>query len=364
MSYLISFLIMATLAVQVMALENADSCKRFFFKSTNIYDIDFNHFFENPKNLTEYKDQDGYVKLANSYFSGNMYAAYIHLQRNIKKSKFKQLNWQRFEGSVQTWNKIPEWLYENNEIIAKYENLQGYILFSKQYFDGDMELTFRNVSAKFGLPVIKDLRWKKFQGDVSEVDVIKNIFSTTQKINEFKDQRGYVLYATMHFNKDMEKAFKNTSVALDPQIFLNLGWKKFHGRVSQFNALRKIILNEGVVRNIYVDLTGYIYCADKMFHGDLDKTFKNISSVLGRKEFSWLHWKKLYGTTEQLHALMNDFSINYPKHYIGLKNQKRIATKIYNGNTYITYRNISILRDALFSKENSDLFYKLNWVKK
>ncbi len=99
---------------------------------------------------------------------------------------------------------------------------------------------------------------------------------------------------------------------------------------------------------------GYITIADIYFEGNLTKTFRIVSSILGPIQFKKLRWKEFHGTTKDFDNIQKNFLDEYGmvrKEFIGLNGQIHCADKYFNGYMIKTFINISAVFGAKKVKE-------------
>ena len=322
----------------------------------------------------EYKGSDGYALFAEKYFEDNMEKAYINVSVVLGGGSrlMKQLDWQQYQGQVSDFNKLREKvLNEDGSIKEEYKGSDGYALFAEDYFEADMLKAYINVSAVLGggSRLMKQLDWQAYLGSVSDFNKLKEkILKEDGSIREeYKGSAGYALFAEDYFEDDMQKAYINVSSVLGggSRLMKQLDWQQYHGQVSDFNKLREKILNEdGSIREEYKGSDGYVNFAKKYFEGNMLKTYKNVSSVLGGVlEMRRLNigWKQFQGTTDQFKELKDLFKNNKREELEGEKGQLRVAREIFKGNKIKAYDMVSALREELL--ESAETFDGLDWRK-
>ena len=61
-----------------------------------------------------------------------------------------------------------------------------------------------------------------------------------EKLREkYIGQEGYALFAKDHYNRAMQKAFKNVSSVLSESEFKELGWQGFNGSELEFHRIKE-----------------------------------------------------------------------------------------------------------------------------
>ena len=324
--------------------------------------------------IEKYKGMDGYAKFAKEHFEGDMQKAYRNVSAVLGGGSrlMKQLDWQKYQGQVSDFNKIKEKvLNEDGSIREEYKGSDGYALFAKKYFEGDMQKAYINVSAVLGggSRLMKQLDWQQYQGQVSDFNKIREkVLNEDGSIREeYKGSDGYVLFAEKYFEADMLKAYLNVSAVLGggSRLMKQLDWQQYHGQVSDFNKIRGKILNkDGSIKEEYKGIDGYVNFAKKYFEGDMQKAYQNVSSVLGGVlEMRRLNigWKQFQGTVDQFKDLKKLFESIEREELKGEKGQLRVAREIFKGNKIKAYDMVSALREELLGSKEG--FKELNWKK-
>ena len=126
----------------------------------------------------EYKGSDGYANFAKKYFEGDMPKTYINVSAVLGGGSrlMKQLDWQQYHGQVSDFNELRDKiLNEDGSIKEEYKGSDGYALFAEDYFEGNMEKAYKNVSAVLGggSRLMKQLDWQGYQGQVSDFNKLR-----------------------------------------------------------------------------------------------------------------------------------------------------------------------------------------------
>ena len=108
-------------------------------------------------------------------------------------------------------------------------------------------------------------------------------------------------------------------------------------------------------------MEGYARFAVQHFEGNMQKTYQNVSAVLGGAEAMQvgLGWKSFQGAVLQYRELKELFDTNRIEDLRDRKGQEYAADTIFKGNTKRTYKNVSVLREELLG--SWEAFKKLNW---
>ena len=313
----------------------------------------------------EYKGQEaGYSLFADRHTGGEMQKAFVNVSSVLSTEVFKKLGWQAFFGTIQEFKDLKDQILdEAGDLKKEYKGQEaGYPLFADRHTGGEMKKAFENVSSVLSTEVFKRLGWQQFQGTTKEFKDLKDLIldeADNLKEEYIGQEEGYSRFADRHTGGDMSKAFINVSSVLSTEVFKRLGWQQFHGTTQEFKDLKDQILDEADnLKKEYIGQeAGYSRFADRHTGGEMEKAFKNVSSILSEKVFQQLGWKSFQGNTHQFRALITYFRTHQFEDYQGVEGQRQIAELIFDNNLQRTYMNVSTLREYLFI--NKDVFKDL-----
>ena len=269
--------------------------------------LDFNRFAKPLLNKDasikdEYKGREGYIRFVEELEGiESMNYVFSKVSKVLDTVKMKELRWQQFQGTSVDFKNLKELL--SLDVIEEYKGSDGYVNFTKKYFEGDMQKAYLNVSAVLGggdSRLMKQLDWKAYLGSVSDFNKIRGkILNKDGSIKEeYKGSDGYALFTEKYFEGDMQKAYINVSAVLGGVLEvrkLKLGWKQFQGTVDQFKELKELF--ESTKREELRGEKGQSRVAKEIFKGNQRKAYDMVSvlkeELLGSKEeFKELNWKK------------------------------------------------------------------------
>ncbi len=250
----------------------------------------------------EYIGQEvGYPKFADIHTGGEMQKAFINVSSVLSKEVFKRLGWQAFQGTTQEFKDLKDQILdEKDELKKEYIGQEeGYPKFADTHTGGEMQKAFINVSSVLSKEVFKRLGWQAFQGTTQEFKDLKDqILGEAGKLREeyIGQEVGYPKFADIHTGGEMQKAFINVSSVLSKEVFKRLGWQQFQGTTKEFKDLKDQILDEtGELKKEYIGQEeGYPKFADTHTGGEMQKAFKNVSSVLSKEVFKRLGWQQFH----------------------------------------------------------------------
>ena len=309
----------------------------------------------------EYVGQDGYLKFAKEHYNGNMQRAFINVSAVLDKTKFKELDWQQFQGYVKEFKELQGRILKANGSIKKeYVGQDGYLRFAKEYYGGEMPRAFHDVSAVLDKTKFKELGWQCFQGYAEEFKKLRGkILKAGGSIKkEYVGQGGYLRFAKEHWGGNMQKAFRNVSAGLEKNKFKELGWQQFQDFAEEFKKLRgKILKAGGSIKKEYVGQDGYLKFAREHYGGEMLKAFQTVSAVLEKDKFKELGWQCFQGHVEEFKELQRKIlktGGSIKEEYIGKNGYLRFSKEHYSGEMLKAFLTVS----AVLEK---DKFKELGW---
>ena len=310
---------------------------------------------------SKYKNIEGYVLYADSFYEGDMKKAYKNVSAVLDKKEMQVLQWQSFQGTSHELRKMH--ILDDKDNL-KYKGMEGHALYADSFYEGDMKKTYVNVSAVLSKEEMRVLGWKLFEGSAQEYRKTEAQILTAKGNlrSKYKGMEGYALYADRFYEGDMKKTYVNVSTVLAKEGMRLLGWKLFQGKAQEYRKTEARILDEeGKPRAEYKGMEGYVLYADTFSEGNMKKAYRQVSAVLGGfqniKKLD-LGWKLFHGFTIQYHALKDLF---YESEELkGLESQERVAREIFKGDMKKTYYNVSILKEELLGGHKA--FTGLEWT--
>ena len=180
----------------------------------------------------EYRAMEGYARLADEHFAGDMQKTFLNVSAVLDKAILKSAGWQLFQGSTKEFKELRGYvLNERGEFKEEYRAMEGYARLADAYFAGGMQKTFINVSAVFGgYRHIKELEWKSFNGTTNEYRQLILFFKNTQ-LEDIQGRDGQKKVAQLIFNNQLQRTYINVSTLrkilfADPAHFNALKWLK------------------------------------------------------------------------------------------------------------------------------------------
>ncbi len=265
---------------------------------------------ENGELKSEYIGIEGLVLYAKTYYindkgEAHIEKAYSNVSAVLDKEVFKKLQWQKYCGSADEFEKEKAQILDENGggLRENYMGIEGYANYAEEYYEGDMIKTYKNVSVVF----------------------------------------------------------------LDKEVFKKLKWRVYHGFSWEFRRERKRILNkEGQAKSEYIGIKGLVLYAKTYYEGNMSKAFQNVSGALGGIVYMnklGLEWLAFRGNVDEYQALVEMFerhlSIYNREELKGPGGQKRVAKKIFKDNVKRAYENVSAFRELLLGSRKA--FTDLGW---
>ena len=273
------------------------------------------------------------------------------------------LSWtEEFCRSV--FNEISEKLKKVD--INQYKGKEGYVRFVEELEGAKrMDYVFSEVSEVLGRAKMKELKWQRFQGTPVDFTSLKELLSL-DVIEKYKGMDGYAKFSKEHFEGDMQKVYQNVSAVLGggSRLMKQLDWQAYLGSVSDFNKLRYKILNEdGSIKKEYKEMFGYVSFAEKYFEGDMQKTYINVSAVLGggSRLMKQLDWQTYHGLVSEFNELRDkilnkDGSIR--EEYKGSDGYALFTEKYCEGDMQKAYINVSAVLGGVLEVRKLKLGWK------
>jgi hypothetical protein len=318
---------------------------------------------------------EGYVLVADKFFSGQMEIAFKYVSLALEPKQFKKLAWgNRFAGNSAQYHaertRVLEKTGDPVTGIHKYFGPEGCVKYADEFYAGAMLKAFKNVSAVLSEKEFADLGWgNQFVGATAQyraerTRVLEKTGEPETGPYKYLGPDGYVKYADDFYRGAMLKAFKNVSALLSEKEFADLGWgKAFSGTTTEYRSERTRVLEKtgepetGPYK--YLGPEGYLKYADEFYAGAMLKAFKNVSALLSEKEFADLGWGKGFsGTTteyrsERTRVLEKSGDPETgPYKYLGPEGYVKYADDFYRGAMQKAFMNVSAV---LTEKEFADL---------
>ena len=315
----------------------------------------------------EYQSVEGYIRYANEFHRGerkefgDMYKAYVNVSAVLSKLEKKSLDWRIYQGTTKEFRADRlRILDDNGEVKEEYRNLEGYVRYSNEFYNGVMQQVYVNISAVLSESEKKNLNWKTYKGTTDEFreERVRVLDEKGTVKKEYRGPKGYIRYADEFYNGDMFKTYLNVLTVLNESEKKNLNWQAYQGITKEFREERSRVLDEkGKIKKEYQDPEGHIRYADEFYNGDMFKSYKNVSAVLSELEKKSLNWQAYRGTTKEFRAdrsVILDNKGDVKEEYQGPEGHIRYADEFYNGDMFKAYANIS----AVLSESEKK---SLNW---
>ena len=292
----------------------------------------------------EFVGMEGYARFADQEFSGDMHETYLNISSVLGGASsrlMKKLGWQDFVGSTERFRKLRSLILdESGNVREEFVGMEGYARLADQEFSGDMHKAYVSISSVLGgasSRPMKRLGWQVFNGNTERFYKLRDLIldESGNVREEFVGMEGCARFADQEFSGGMNNTYVNISSVLggaSSESMKRLGWQAFHGSTEDFRKLRGLILDDGGnVREEFVGMEGYARFADQEFSGDMNKTYLNISSVLGGSNSRFMRklgWQEFQGSTEIFRKLRNlilDDGGNVREEFVGMEGYARFA---------------------------------------
>ena len=316
-------------------------------------------FDPNDKMKPSYRGIEGQKKAARIHFRSSMIQAFLFALKVIDSSRLNSLGWKPFRGTAEDFENLPSLLFDKKGRF-KYMGLSGMFQLADILYQGDAQKTYTNVSAVVEKPQFEKLGWKLFLGKHQDYkDIRQNLVQPDGSIfPQYIGLAGQSLYAKTYTNHALFKAYSQVQLVLEPEIFSQLGWKSIAIRSADLeNLYQNVFDQEGNLTPEYLTESGYMDIADEFFQGLMRKAYEVIETLMDRKKFLKLGWKKFYGRTYEYRNFINEILDEMGRinpSYIGTKGHALFAARHTKGRMKNAYHNVSIVLPRR-------LFQQLNW---
>ena len=309
----------------------------------------------------EFIGPEGYARYAEKHHDSQMQRAFSNVSAVLSKAEMESLNWQGYKGTVRQFREERSRVFnEQGGLREEFIGPEGYARYAEKHYDSKMFTAFSNVSAVLSKAEMESLNWQGYKGTARQFREERGRILNKQGAarEEFTGPEGYARYAEKHYDSKMFTAFSNVSAVLSKTEMESLNWQGYNGTVRQFREERSRVFNEqGGLREEFIGPEGYAQYAETHHNSQMQRAFQNVSAVFSKVEMKKLSWKQFQGTTEQFYQLRDYFKAHRFEDYQGHEGQRKIAVLIFKGNLMVAYRNVSALREYLFS--NKDEFKDL-----
>ena len=240
---------------------------------------------------------------------------------------------------------------EKGQVLERYKHNEGYLKLSDELQMKEMIKVYRVTrGALKGL--FKDLHWKMFQGTTDEFKTLREtVLDESGRVQtRYQGSQGQLELADRFYGGKLRKTSTNVSVVIsNPVEYKKLGWRVFKGSTREFRRLRSLLVSQedGSINKKYVGQDRYVKLSDKMFGGDMNKTFTNAYAVVEDPVlFQTLQWRRFNGSTErfkELRVLFLDPQGGFKKEWAGQEAYLKAATGFFEQNMTNAFRNVSAL---------------------
>ena len=288
---------------------------------------------------SEFNGRSGYARYANLYYDGDMTKALRNVRSVLGSDKFRDLDWPTvYAGSTQEFARDRQILSGSEK--ESYLGNDGYILFAKKYYAGDLLKTKSNISSALTPRELDELSWGKgYRGSTVEFGIDKTRLIDDGK-TEYSGRDGYVRYANEFYDGDMDRAYTQMSAVLSDSEKIEVAWgSKYPGSTYDFKMDRERLLNTEAP---YQGQEGYARFAEEFVSGIMSIAFSRMSAVLSDSERKELSWGKAYkGTAAEFLSERQRLT----RDYLGREGYIRYAKEFYKGDLSAAFSNASAVLD-------------------
>ena len=165
-----------------------------------------------------YQNMDGLVLFADEDYSGNMQKAFTNVSAILGKSEMKRTGWQVFLGTSKEFEDLKASIVDGdyNLLADIFSDMDGCARFAEEWYSGDMQKAFTNVSAMLGgAQAMKELgvEWKQFKGTTAQFKSLKALFNKHKSdLTELQGVKGQEKVAREIFKGNTRMAYDNVSI--------------------------------------------------------------------------------------------------------------------------------------------------------
>ena len=375
------FILLFSLSKQLFAVSNhsgsstnnSSDCRMAFIHTV----------FASSDSIKTYRGQEGYLSFVEEHFPKlNMSAVFNYVSQALPKKEFKELGWQRYQGTVIDFLRERSRILYDGKIREEFIGLiglEGYAQYAEKHHDSQMKRAFDNVSAVLSKAEMKELGWQQYQGTARKFrEERSRLFNEQDRLRkEFIGPEGYAQYAEKHHDSQMHRAFDNVSAVLSKAEMEILNWQRYQGTVKQFREERGRLLNEqneessrilneqsgernrlfneqGRLREEFIGPEGYANYAKTYHDSQMKRAFDNVSAVLLKAEMKELGWQKYQGTARKFRKergrLFNEQG-RLKKEFIGPEGYANYAEKHHDSKMARAFQNVSAVLLKVEMKE-------------
>ena len=158
----------------------------------------------------EYQGREGYARYADAFYEGEMQIAYQNVSAVLSAAEKKNFNWQQYQGSTKDFNEERSRILDKEDHVKEeYQGREGYARYADDFYEGEMQIAYQNVSAVLGASEKKILNWQSYQGDTTGFrEERSRILDEEGHVKEeYQNKKGYVRYADAFYGGEMKKNF-------------------------------------------------------------------------------------------------------------------------------------------------------------
>ena len=348
----------------------------------------------------EFRGINGYLKFSDQYYDGDMVLAYDSIEEPLDAASIsrphileEELKWTMFFGTTKDFRTIrkdlviidpingnrlkEEWAGKDlkEKFAIKYTNgllLNAYIQLSsiiknKEIINVPKELDNNVVEDFEELP---DQPLTKKEDELLNKKIKKLYDSITDSDGYIKEKylynKGSILFAKEHYKGDMEDAYQDISIFLNPMQFNQIGWRIFPGTVEGMYKLKDLIYYPftKIVRLGIKGHLNYLEISDQYFKSDMVRAWHGIAFILNEETVNGvkdkIEWIMFTGTTGQFRKMRSsliDSDGDIEKDALGNAGYIRFADKYAIGNMERAYN----MAMSVVHVPGDNMMDKLHW---
>ena len=185
----------------------------------------------------EFIGPEGNARYAKEHHNSQMLRTFINVSAVISKLEMKELNWQKYIGTVNSFREERGRLFnEKGELREESIGPEGNARYAERHHDSHMERAFINVSAVLSTAEMKKLNWKTFQGTTEQFYQLRDYFKA-HRFEDYQGHEGQRKIAVLIFKGSLRAAYMNVST-LREYLFSNKDEFKDLRQTGWFRTLK------------------------------------------------------------------------------------------------------------------------------
>lgn len=253
-------------------------------------------FARDRQNLTgnvvqDYLGTDGYLLYAKLFYASDLSKTKANISSALSPRELSELSWGKvyrgkdFEFHLDQ-SRLLQQVVEPG--VIDYSGREGYVRYANQFYDGNMDLAFVQMSAVLSDQEQAALNWgSKYMGSTLDFKLDRERLLSRGPSDQlsYLGPEGYYRFAVDFAGGLMSIAYSRMAVVLNDAEKKQLNWgKAYKGAATEYLSERQRLTQD------YQGREGYLRYAREYYQGDLAAAFSNASAVLSEDERFKMRW--------------------------------------------------------------------------